>query len=57
MLNRKNLHFKGAMERLDPKMLGPFVVLPKIGSRAYEVELQDRGEIYPVFHGGLLETY
>jgi len=38
-------------------MLGPFVVLRKIGSRAYEIELRDRWEIYPLFHVGLLERY
>ena len=35
----------------------PFVVLRKVGSRAYEIELPDRWEIYPVFHVGLLEPY
>jgi len=57
MLNRKNLRTKRPMEKLDHKMLGPFVVLRKIGSRAYEIELPDRWEIYPVFHVGLLEPY
>jgi len=55
MLNRKNLCTKRHMEKLDQKMLGPFVVLRKIGSRAYEIELPDNWEIYPVFHVGLLE--
>jgi len=45
------------MEKLDHKMLGPFVVLRKMGSRAYEIELPDRWEIYPVFYVGLLEPY
>jgi len=45
------------MEKLDHKMLGPFVALRKIGSRAYEIELPDRWEINPVFHVGLLEPY
>jgi len=57
MLNCKNLCTKRPIEKLDHKMLGPFVVLPKIGSRAYEIELQERWEIYPVFHVGLLEPY
>jgi len=37
MLYRKNLRTKRPMEKLDHKMLGPFVVLRKIGSRAYEI--------------------
>jgi len=40
------------MEKLEHKMLGPFGVLRKIDSRAYEIELPDRWEIYPVFHVG-----
>ena len=38
-------------------MLGPFVVLRKIGSRTYEIQLAERWEIYRVFHLGLLEPY
>jgi len=57
MLNCKTLRTKRPMEKLDHKMLGPFVVLRKIGSRAYAIELPDRWEIYPVFHVGLLEPY
>jgi len=57
MLILKNLRKKRPMEKLDHKMLGPFVVLGKIGSRAYEIELPDRWEIYHVFHVGLLEPY
>jgi len=34
MLNRKNSRTKRPMEKLDPKMFGPFVVKRKIGSRA-----------------------
>jgi len=42
MLNRKNLRTKRPMEKLDHKMLGPFVVKRQVGSRAYEVELPER---------------
>jgi len=45
------------MERLDHKMLGPFVVLRKMGTRAYKIELPDRWEIYPGFYVGVLEPY
>jgi len=57
MVNRKNLRTKRTMEKLDHEMLGPFVVLRKIGSRADEIELSDRWEIHPVFHVRLLEPY
>jgi len=57
MLNSKNLRTKRPMEKLDHKMLGPCVVLRKMDSRAYEIELPDRWEIYPVFYVGLLEPY
>jgi len=57
MLNRKNLRTKRPIEKLDHKMRGPFVVLCKMGSRAYEIELPERWEIYPVFYVGLLEPY
>jgi len=55
MLNSKKLRTKRPMAKLDHKMLGAFVFLRKIGSRAYEIELPDRWEMYPVFHVGLLE--
>ena len=57
MSHCKNLSTKRPMEKLDHKMLGPFIVLPKICSRAYENELPDRWEIYPEFHVVLLEPY
>jgi len=57
MLNSKNLRTKRPMEKLDHKMLGPFVVKRKVGSRAYEVELPERWDIHPVFHVSLLEPY
>jgi len=57
MLNRKNLRTKRPMEKLEPKMFGPFVVKRKVGSRAYEVELPERWDIHPVFHVSLLEPY
>jgi len=55
MLNCKNLRTKRPMEKLDHKMLGPFVDRRKMGSRAYEIERPDRWEIYPVYYVGLLE--
>jgi len=57
MPNRKNLRTKRPIEKLDHKMLGPFVVKRNVGSRAFEVELRERWDIHPVFHVSLLEPY
>jgi len=57
MLNRKNLCTKRPMENLDHKRFGPIVVKRKVGSRAYEFELLERWDIYPVFDVGRLEPY
>jgi len=57
MINHKNLRTKRSVEKLDHMILGPFVVLSRIGSRPNEIELPDRSKVYPVFHVGLLEPY
>jgi len=57
MLTCKNLCTKRPMEKLDPKMFGPFDVKHKVGSRANEIELWERWDIHPVFHVSLLEPY
>jgi len=57
MLNCKNLSIKRPMEKLDHRMFGPFVVQCKVGSRAYEIELPERGDIHPVFNVSLLKPY
>jgi len=41
MPNRKNIHTKRPMEKLDHKMFGPFIVKRKVRSRAYEIELPE----------------
>ena len=41
LLNRKNIHTKRPMEKLDHKMFGPFIVNRKVRSRAYEIELPE----------------
>jgi len=38
-------------------MLLPLIVLRMIGSRAYEIELPERWEIYGIFNVRLLEPY
>jgi len=57
MLNRKNLHTKRPMDKLDHKMFGHFVGKRNVGSRAYEIELPERWDIHPVFHVSLFQPY
>jgi len=57
MLNGENLCTKRVMEKLNHKIFGPFVVEHRVGSRAYEIELQERWNIHPVFHVSLMESY
>jgi len=57
MLNGKNLCTKRPIEKLAHKMFRPFVVKRKVRSRAYEIELPERLDIYPIFHVSLLEPY
>jgi len=57
MLNRKNLRTKRPMQKLDHKMFGHFVVKRKVGSRVYEIEVQERWGMHPVFRVSLFERY
>ena len=43
--------------KLDFKKLGPFVILERIGQRAFRLELPGTMRIHPVFHVSLLEKY
>ena len=56
ILNGKNLCTKKPMAKVDHKMFGHLVVNRKVGSTAYEIELPERWDIYPVFHVSLLEA-
>jgi hypothetical protein len=41
--------------KLDYKLIGPYPILEKIGSKVYKLELPPRIQIHPVFHLSLLE--
>jgi deoxyuridine 5'-triphosphate nucleotidohydrolase len=57
MLNAKNIRTKRPSKKLAPKLYGPFKILKRIGSHAYQLQLQQRWRIHDVFHVSLLEPY
>ena len=54
-LSAKNIHTEQPSRKLDWKHLGPFPVLRKINTNAYEIKLPLLIKIYPVFHSSLLQ--
>jgi hypothetical protein len=40
---------------LDYKLIEPYIILEKVGSRAYKLELPPSINLYPVFHISLVE--
>ena len=54
-LSAKNIYTEQSSRKLDWKHLGPFPVLRKINTNAYEIKLPLLMKIYPVFHSSLLQ--
>jgi transposase InsO family protein len=44
-------------EKLDPRRLGPFEIVERIGERAYRLRLPATLAVHPVFHVSLLSRY
>ena len=62
LLSTKNLTLKNdqgtvARAKLLPKFIGPYEVIRKVGSVAYELALPDVCRIHPVFHVSLLKKF
>ena len=47
----------GRDRRLSPRFAGPFKVVKRVGSLAYQLELPTHVKVHPVFHVSLLKKY
>jgi hypothetical protein len=54
-LQRKYVKTTRPSNKLDFKLIGPYSILEKIGSKAYKLDLPPSVKIHPVFHISLLE--
>ena len=54
MLDARNIKTERPNKSLDHKNLGPFKIVRAINNMAYELELPDGMDIFPVFHPWLL---
>lgn len=57
LLSSKNLRFKVGTPKLLPRWVGPFQVVKRVGTQAYELDLPARWRIHDVFHVSNLERY
>jgi hypothetical protein len=54
-LQRKHVKTTRLSSKLDYKLIGPYTILERVGSRAYKLDLPPSINIHPVFHISLLE--
>ena len=53
----KEVQQKNVKKKLADQMLGPFEIVRKVSSLAYELKLPSNMRCHPVFHVSLLEPY
>jgi hypothetical protein len=56
-LSTKNLTLPTASRKLSPKWVGPFKIIRQLGKDSFELDLQGKFAIHPVFHSSLLKMY
>lgn len=56
ILNSRNIRTTRPSKSLDHKNLGPFKIIRAINNIAYELELSEGIDIYPIFHPWLLHA-
>jgi hypothetical protein len=54
-LRRNNVKTTRPSGKLDHKLIRPYTILAKVGSRAYKLDLPPSVKLHPVFHISLLE--
>jgi len=53
----KGLNEKNKKKKLSDQMMGPFTIIKKVSSLAFELDLPKNMRCHPVFHVSLLEPY
>jgi hypothetical protein len=54
-LRRKYVKTTQPLGKLNYKLIGPYTILVRVGSRAYKLDLPSSVKLHPVFHISLLE--
>ena len=57
LLSTQSLKFKGIPHKLQWKFCGPYKILEKIGTQAYQLQLPNMWRIHPMFHVSLLKQW